>query len=383
MSSQEREGADSAERPLGPRSLPLRLLLGIVHAGSWMTGLTLPRMRPRMRLFMKGLDAAAALRVEGRAVWKDITATAHDGRMIPVRLYRPESASESVKLPIVLYFHGGGFALGDHTARHRYNRAWCVLSGCMLLSVGYRLAPEHPYPAGVEDAYDVLKWASIHASGLGGDGGRIAVAGESAGGNIAAVTALLAKERGGPDIACQALLYPAVDLTGGAGSAAQPSLRENGRQYMLTLRLLQQFASGYAPEDNRRKPAVSPLLADTLEGLPPALVVTAELDPLRDQGHQYAERLRRDGVAVEYRCYAGMIHDFTAMMPGWIPAAGHSLRLAAAFVRRELAAAGSRMAFDADADLECSPDGEESSALVDSILRERSPELIVREEGWS
>ncbi|MCM3748395.1 alpha/beta hydrolase [Paenibacillus pasadenensis] len=325
----------------GRLALPLRILLAAVHAGSWMTGRPLRRMRWRMSLFMKAMDAAACLKLPGQRVeWGDLQAQSRSGRPIPLRWYRPVAPESGATgpLPVILYFHGGGFALGDHRVRHRYNQAWAALSGCLFLSVGYRLAPEHPYPHGADDAYEALLWAAEEAGRLGGDPARLAVAGESAGGNIAAVTALRAARSGGPPLKGQALLYPAVDLTGGSGStdAEQPSLRQNGRQYMLTLQLLQQFANGYAPPELRVEPEVSPLLAEQLGGLPPALVVTAELDPLRDQGHQYAERLRAAGIPTEYCCYGGMIHDFTAMMPGWLPEAEHSLRLCADFLKERL-----------------------------------------------
>ncbi|WP_235680456.1 alpha/beta hydrolase [Paenibacillus albicereus] len=326
----------------GRLALPLRLLLAGLHAGAWMTGRPLAGMRGRMAAFMRAMDVAACLRLPGRVEWGDIDLQVRDGRLVPARWYRPRrKASEDghgEPLPVILYYHGGGFALGGHRLRHRYNRAWAQLSGCLVLSVGYRLAPEHAFPKGADDAYEALLWASRAAGSLGGDPTRLAVAGESAGGNIAAVTALRARDAGGPPIRGQALLYPAVDLTGrgGPGAESQPSLRQNGRQYMLTLRLLRQFADGYAPEELRMLPHVSPLLAPDLGGLPPALVVTAELDPLRDQGRLYAERLRAAGGIAESRCYAGMIHDFTAMMPGWLPEAEHSLRLAAGFLKERL-----------------------------------------------
>ncbi|SDT13438.1 acetyl esterase [Paenibacillaceae bacterium GAS479] len=358
-------------------ALPIRMLLAAVHAGSWLTGRPLSRMRWRMGLFMKALDGAASLKIPGQAVdWGDLELPTANGRTIPVRWYRPKTVSSDAKaslLPVILYFHGGGFALGDHRVRHRYNRTWAQLSGCLFLSVGYRLAPEHPYPQGVDDAYEALLWASREASQLGGDPQRLAVAGESAGGNIAAVTALRSVHHGGPKVKAQALLYPAVDLTGGngPGSASQPSLRENGREYLLTLRLLHQFADGYARPGERSLPDVSPLLAEELGGLPPTLVVTAELDPLRDQGKLYAERLQASGVPVEYRCYDGMIHDFTAMMPGWLPEAEHSLRLAAGFLKE-------RLLEEPRAEEEVRTKVEEDAAGLEPIVAEDKPMRVGR-----
>ncbi|AJY77516.1 hypothetical protein VN24_04950 [Paenibacillus beijingensis] len=296
-----------------------------------MTGRPLPAMRPRMRLFLRLMDRFATERARGAFTVRDETVPASDGYEIPIRLYIPRTPGP---LPMLVYYHGGGFALGSHTVRDRFNRTLAEKSGTVLVSVGYRLAPEHPYPRGVEDAYDALRWCAEHAASFGGDPARIAVAGESAGGNLAAVVALMARDRGGPRLRCQALLYPAVDLTG-----HQPSVFENGSGYMLTIRLMKQFVQGYVPDkERRRQPYASPLFAERLEGLPPAVIVTAQFCPLRDQGKQYAQRLRQAGVPAVYRCYAGMIHDFTAMMSRILGSAKNSLHLAAMFIRNAVRA---------------------------------------------
>ncbi|WP_052702797.1 alpha/beta hydrolase [Paenibacillus beijingensis] len=317
----------------GNRGIPvqLRFLLWLVNHFVWMTGRPLPAMRPRMRLFLRLMDRFATERARGAFTVRDETVPASDGYEIPIRLYIPRTPGP---LPMLVYYHGGGFALGSHTVRDRFNRTLAEKSGTVLVSVGYRLAPEHPYPRGVEDAYDALRWCAEHAASFGGDPARIAVAGESAGGNLAAVVALMARDRGGPRLRCQALLYPAVDLTG-----HQPSVFENGSGYMLTIRLMKQFVQGYVPDkERRRQPYASPLFAERLEGLPPAVIVTAQFCPLRDQGKQYAQRLRQAGVPAVYRCYAGMIHDFTAMMSRILGSAKNSLHLAAMFIRNAVRA---------------------------------------------
>lgn len=315
----------------GKKGIPLqlRLFLWMLNHFVWVTGRPLPAMRPRMRLFLALMDRLATVRARCAFTVRDETAPASDGFAIPVRMYIPRLPGP---LPVLVYFHGGGFALGSHTVRDRFNRTLAEKTGTVLVSVGYRLAPEHPYPRGAEDAYDALRWCAANAASFGGDPERLAVAGESAGGNLAAVTAMMARDRGGPPLRCQALLYPAVDLTGG-----QPSIVENGRGYMLTLDLMKQFIQGYVPDASRRgQPYVSPLLAGRLEGLPPAVVVTAQFCPLRDQGLLYAWRLRQAGVPAVYRCYAGMIHDFTAMMSRILRSARASLDWAAMFIREQV-----------------------------------------------
>jgi len=221
---------------------------------------------------------------------------------IPVRIYRPRSDHP---LPVVVYFHGGGFVIGDidthDTVCHR-------LAGgvpAVVASVDYRLAPEHRFPAAVHDCDAATGWVSAHAAELGGDPARLAVAGDSAGGNLAAVVARHARDAGGPPVAFQLLVYPATDMT-----RSFPSHRENGTGYLLDSDALDWFADNYLADADPGQPDASPLLAGDLSGLPPALVVTAEFDPLRDEGEAYAERLRLAGVAVTTSRYDGMIHGF-------------------------------------------------------------------------
>lgn len=222
---------------------------------------------------------------------------------IPVRLYRPESAEPP---PLVVYFHGGGWTIGNLETHDGLCRSLANRSGCAVLAVDYRLGPEHRFPAAVEDAMAATRWAADHAEELGVDPGRLGVAGDSAGGNLAAVVSLLARDAGGPRISHQLLIYPATDLT-----RDWPSYQENAEGYFLTVRDMQWFESHYVRsaadrDDWRVSPGVAPSHAD----LPEAMVVTAEYDPLRDQGETYGELLRAAGVPVRVVRYPGMIHGF-------------------------------------------------------------------------
>jgi acetyl esterase len=226
---------------------------------------------------------------------------------IPIRAYTPAGTGP---FPLVVYFHGGGWVIGDLDTHDPVCRALTNRSGCLVVSIDYRLAPEHPYPAAVDDAYAATAWIAEHATELGGDGSRLAVAGDSAGGNLAAVVALLARDRGGPRIAFQALVYPVTDC-----DLDTTSYRENAEGYFLTREMMRWFWDQYVPDEaRRREPLASPLRAESLTGLPPALVITAEFDPLRDEGEAYAQRLADAGVHVAATRYGGMIHGFFTML---------------------------------------------------------------------
>jgi acetyl esterase len=225
------------------------------------------------------------------------------GGDIPVRVYTPEGPAP---LPLLVYFHGGGWVIGgiethDGLCRQLANKAKAV-----VVSVDYRLAPEHPFPAAPEDSYAATRWVAEHASTLGGDAARIAVAGDSAGGNLAAVVSLMARDRGGPRLVHQVLIYPVVDAP-----SDNTSYRDNARDYLLTAEMMDWFWNHYRAAD--RHPLACPLRAPSLRGLPPALVFTAEFDPLRDEGEAYAVRLREEGVPVRLERYDGMIHGFFGM----------------------------------------------------------------------
>jgi len=228
-----------------------------------------------------------------------------DGGPIAVRVYRPSGAPS---LPALIYFHGGGFVLGGLDMNDRPCRALANDSGCVVISVDYRLAPEHPFPAAVDDAFAVTAFVASRAADFGVDPARIAVGGDSAGGNLATVVALRARDSGGPSLAFQLLVYPLVDFTD-----ESPSMREYGSGHFLTTELMDYFADHYLPRPiDRRQAWASPLHAN-LKQLPPALVLTAECDPLRDQGEAFAQRLQEAGVPTVLKRYDGMFHPFLSL----------------------------------------------------------------------
>jgi acetyl esterase len=249
-------------------------------------------------LSMQGEPPAVA-RVENRTV-------PGPAGEIPVRSYTPDGAAP---FPILVYLHGGGWVLGDLESHDVVCRSLARAVPCVVVAVHYRLAPEHKFPAAAEDAYAATRWIAEHAAAFGGDPARIAVGGDSAGGNLSAVVSLMARDRGGPKLSHQLLVYPATDA-----SLDHPSFQENADGYFLTRDMMVWFWNHYlrGPGD-RANPYCSPLLADDLRGLPPATVITAEFDPLRDEGERYAARLRDAGGRVEVTRYDGMIHGFFGM----------------------------------------------------------------------
>ena len=225
---------------------------------------------------------------------------------IPVRIYVPQTNGP---LPVVAYFHGGGFVYCGLDTHDGTCRALANASGCSVVSVDYRLAPENKFPAAPEDAYAVTRWLADNGAEIGVDPQRIAVAGDSAGGNLATVVALMARDRGGPALAFQLLVYPVADF-----GFDTDSYRENADGYLLTEKMMRAFWSHYlAAEADGDHPYASPLRAERLDDLPPAFVATAEFDPLRDEGEAYAARLAAAGVPTTARRYDGMIHGFFSM----------------------------------------------------------------------
>ena len=226
---------------------------------------------------------------------------------IGMRVYRP---SDTRPLPALVFYHGGGWVIGDLYTHDGICRAIANAAGCVVASVDYRLAPERKYPAAFEDSYAALTWLAGHAPTLGVDPARLAVGGDSAGGNLAAVVALAARDRQGPRLALQLLIYPAT-----AHAFDTASYRENGEGYLLTREGMKWFWNHYLarPEDGRQ-PYASPLLAKDLGGLATALVITAEYDPLRDEGEAYAKRLAEAGVPVTNTRYPGLVHGFIRMI---------------------------------------------------------------------
>ena len=225
------------------------------------------------------------------------------GNALAVRAYRPVKGEA---LPALVYFHGGGWTIGDLDTHDVLCRQLARGARCAVFSVDYRLAPEHPFPAAVEDCFMATDYLHAHSRDLNIDPKRIAVGGDSAGGNLAAVVALMARDRGGPPLAFQLLIYPATDQR-----LAFPSHQRNGEGYLLTKDAIQFFRSAYLPRaQDHADWRASPLLATSHAGLPPAYVLTAGYDPLLDEGRAYAERLTQAGVAVTYREYPDMVHGF-------------------------------------------------------------------------
>ncbi|WP_420031983.1 alpha/beta hydrolase fold domain-containing protein [Streptomyces sp. cg28] len=230
---------------------------------------------------------------------------APDGPPIPVRIYRPEGDGTE-PVPVVVFFHGGGWVICGLDSHDNTARALCRDAGAVVVSVDYRLAPEHRFPAAVDDAYAAVLWVAAHAGELGADAGALSVAGDSAGGNLAAVVAQVARDEGGPAIARQLLVYPATDARQKTGS-----FEENADGYFLTAAACAWFREQYlGPDGDPSHPRVSPLLAEELAGLPAAHIVTAGCDPLCDEGQAYARALKDAGVPVTESRFPGMFHGF-------------------------------------------------------------------------
>jgi acetyl esterase len=228
------------------------------------------------------------------------------GGEIPIRLYYPAGDPPFATL---VYFHGGGWVIGNLDTHHAFCHALAKKGGCLVVSVDYRLAPEHPYPAAVEDAYTATKWVAENAAVIQADPDRFSVCGDSAGGHLATVVSMMARDRKGPGIDLQILIYPITDC-----NFNTPSYMENKEGYMLTRELMKWFWKLFLEdESDADDPYASPLRAENLSDLPPALIITAEYDPLRDEGEAYGKRLQDAGVNVTLSRYPGMIHAFIRM----------------------------------------------------------------------
>ena len=251
---------------------------------------------------------------------------------IPVRIYRPP-ASEGAILPVVVFIHGGGWALGDLDSYDGTARHHAVGAEAVVVSVGYRLAPEHPFPAAVDDAWAATRWVAEHAAELGADPDRLAVAGDSAGGNLSAVMAQLARDAGGPTIRFQLLWYPAT-----TGDLSLPSFTDNADAPILDLNTVKGFTKWYVgPGFDLSDPPATllPARAESLAGLPPAYIATANHDPLRDDGARYAELLRAAGVPVELHNAETLVHGYLGYV-GVVPAATDAGNRAFAALRAAL-----------------------------------------------
>lgn len=246
---------------------------------------------------------------------------------VPIRIYTPV---QQARRPVIIYYHGGGWVMGDLDSHDNICRSLAKKTGGIVVSVGYRLAPEYPFPAAVDDAYAALGWVSEKALFLGGDPAHIVTAGDSAGANLAAAIGLAARDRNGPSICGQVLAYPVTDLS----TFDRPSYRDFSQGYYLTRLYMEEFRKRYLPNiEDRFNPHASPLLASNLGNLPPTLVITAGFDVLRDEGEAFAERLRVAGVPVVASHYPGMIHGFLSM-DRLFPQAGRATDEIADFVNR-------------------------------------------------
>jgi acetyl esterase/lipase/cation diffusion facilitator CzcD-associated flavoprotein CzcO len=272
-------------------------------------------------------DASAGMRPPGPQVGEmvDGVLPGADGSDLEYRLYRPATPGPH---PIVVYFHGGGWVIGSHVSDDPLCRELCVNADTVIVSVNYRHAPEHRFPAAADDGFAALQWVAANAESLGGRRDKIAVAGWSAGANIAAVAALLARDAGGPTLSGQLLLTPVTD-----GSRQHGSHHENAEGYILTKSLMEWFWNHYADPKDRSHPMASPLLAANHSGLPPTMIVTCQFDPLRDEGNAYAETLRGAGVPVEHLEARGHIHTSIPMVDA-LPSSAPPRKQMAAALRR-------------------------------------------------
>lgn len=258
--------------------------------------MTLKQLRDNAR------ERSAALPREEVASVRDHRIAAPGGEVL-VRVFTPRAAGP---LPALVYFHGGGWVTGDVDTHEGICRTLANAARCVVASVDYRCAPEATFPTAAEDAYAATRWVVDQAQALGVDPRRVAVCGDSAGGNLAAAVALMARDRRGPALSFQVLVYPITDC-----DFDRPSYRENAEGYLLTLEGMRWYWDQYVPNAaDRVNPYVSPMRAASVAGLPPALVITAEYDPLRDEGEAYAAKLAEAGVAVAHTRYPGMIHAF-------------------------------------------------------------------------
>jgi acetyl esterase len=259
---------------------------------------------PQAREFLRTLFAPAGPREAIKKVEDRVIEAG--GAELPIRIFTPEGTGA---LPILVFFHGGGWVLGDREAYDIPCRALANGAGCIVISVEYRLAPEHKFPAAPEDCYAALLWTVRNAAAIGGDAARVAIGGDSAGGNLAAAVAQMARDRGNPPLVLQVLIYP---VTNHALDTA--SYRANAEGYLLTKAAMGWFWNHYLEDPNDgAKPYASPLRATNFSNLPPTLLITAEFDPLHDEGAAYGAKLRDAGVKVVYSDYAGMIHGFFSL----------------------------------------------------------------------
>jgi acetyl esterase len=250
------------------------------------------------RAVAEGLIVLAGDPIE---VWsvRDITIPVDDAA-IGARVYTPQGDGPH---PVVVFFHGGGWVICSLDTHDNVARALCRDAAAVVVSVDYRMAPEFPFPTAAHDCFAATRWVADNAESLGADASRLAVCGDSAGGNLSAVVSQMARDAGGPAITFAALIYPAVDMTVEGGSVV-----ENAKGYFLEAEGMEWFYNHYVSQEHRTNPLASPMLHGDLSGLPPSFITTCEFDPLRDEGEAYADALRASGVPVENKRYDGLIH---------------------------------------------------------------------------
>ncbi len=270
-------------------------------------------------------------RTDPRVTVRDDTATLPDGAVLPIRIYRPAAAAAGEQLPVVVNFHGGGWVSGNIQQSQWWASSISAEAGVVVVSIGYRLAPEHPFPIPAEDCYQATAWVAQHADELHVDAARLGVMGDSAGGNLAAVVSMMARDRSGPSIALQVLIYPSVDMAGDF-----PSETENATAPVLGKRDLDNVPELYFHGTglDRADPYASPIRGKHHD-LPPAIIQTAQYDPLRDHGTAYAAALREAGGSARLTNYLGAVHGYISL-PGVVPAARQALGEAAAEIRTQL-----------------------------------------------
>jgi acetyl esterase len=283
------------------------------------------------RLFYRAKTAMLGGFAEPMAEVRGIMAIGPSG-YIPLRLYRPVGGAD--KSPALIYVHGGGWVIGDLDSHDKVCRSIAAKTPCSVVAIDYRLAPEFPFPAGLNDVIAASKWVSANASALGIDKDRIGIGGDSAGGNMSAAACLDARESG-PRLRAQVLIYPSTDNA--PESHLWPSRLQNAQVPPLTSDALKWFSEKHAPggPDRYKDERLSPLRAGSLAGLPPALILTAEYDPLRDEGKAFADRLSGARVSVIYRDFPGQIHGFIEF-GGILTASGIAIQEIAAFLRERL-----------------------------------------------
>lgn len=284
--------------PLDPQAKALLDFVGITTMPGVET-MTPEAARERAKMF---LEARKQMGIEPVHNVRDSTIPGPAGE-IPIRIYSPDIPRPA---PALIYFHGGGWVLGNIDGHDNVCRSITNRAQCMVISVDYRLAPEAKFPAAVEDSYAATEWIANHAGELGIDAQRIAVGGDSAGGNLAAVVSHMARDQNGPKLVYQLLIYPGTDMR-----MTAPSIEENAEGPLLTKASMVWFRGHYLRGDEDKvNPLASPLLSSNFGDLPAAFILTAECDPLRDEGEEYGRRLEEAGVAVDVKRYAGMPHGF-------------------------------------------------------------------------